>query len=77
MNQIRDNLQRTKRIIGADKSPMSEECKALAQRDISVTLSEYFQLSGEVNLDVTVQNGQYQIKVSCKADRIKSFTVLK
>lgn len=77
MSKIKDSLERTKAIIGADKATMPEECKALALRDITGTLSEYFNLCGKVALDVTIQNGQYVIAISCKADRIKSFTILK
>ena len=64
-------------VIQADKSVMSESCKALILQDLAEKLEEYFDLTGLPQMDVYCQNGTYYISLNVQAERIKKFHVLK
>jgi hypothetical protein len=64
-------------VIQADKSVMSESCKALILQDLAEKLEEYFDLTGLPQMDVYCQNGTYYISLNVQAERIKKFHVLR
>ena len=64
-------------VIQADKSILSEGCKALVLQDLSEKLDEYFDLNGLPIMDIHCQNGTYYISLNFQAERIKKFNVLK
>ena len=64
-------------VIQADKSILSEGCKALVLQDLSEKLDEYFDLNGLPVMDMYCQNGTYYISLNFQAERIKKFNVLK
>jgi hypothetical protein len=64
-------------VIQADKSIISEGCKALVLQDLAEKLDEYFDLNGLPIMDIHCQNGTYYISLNFQAERIKKFNVLK
>ena len=70
-------FQRINNVIQADKSVMSEGCKALVLQDFSEKFNEYFDLMGLPRMELTCQNGIYTVNLSFEAERIKKFNVLK
>ncbi|MBO4990061.1 MAG: hypothetical protein J6D37_06985 [Clostridia bacterium] len=77
MKKSMEALNRAKKMLQADKAPISEECKALALADITRTLKEYFSITSEVQFDAVKQGGGYAIRIAFEADRIKNFVLLK
>ncbi len=73
----REELQRVGEVIQADKSVMSEACKALVLQDFADKFNEYFDLTGLPRMEVNCRNGTYFISVEFTAERIKKFNVLK
>ncbi|MBQ5926806.1 MAG: hypothetical protein IIX01_02655 [Clostridia bacterium] len=72
-----ESFQRIRHVIQADKSAMTEGCKALMIQDFSRLFEEYFDLNGTPTMDVVCANGIYDITVRFTADRVKKFNVLK
>ncbi len=75
-----EKTQEYKRIndlLQADKSIMSDGCKALIVRDFAEKFDEYFDLTGVPRMEITCKNGVYRIQISFEAERIKKFNVLK
>ena len=64
-------------VIQADKSILSEGCKALVLQDLAEKLDEYFDLNGLPIMDIHCQNGTYYISLNFQAECIKKFNVLK
>jgi hypothetical protein len=71
------DFTRIHNVIQADKSVMSESCKALILQDLAEKLEEYFDLTGLPQMDVYCQNGTYYISLNVQAERIKKFHVLR
>lgn len=76
MRRIND-FARVNSVLQADKSVMSEGCKALVLQDFAEKFSEYFDLNGLPRMELTCKNGAYQIQIAFEAERIKKFNVLK
>jgi hypothetical protein len=74
---ITERFKRINDVIQADKSVMSEGCKALVLQDFAEQFSEYFDLNGLPRMELTCKNGAYQIQIAFEAERIKKFNVLK
>ena len=72
-----DALKRISEVIQADKSVMSEACKALVIRDFAEKFNEYFDLTGLPTMQINCKNGTYTIELVFEAERIKKFNVLK
>ena len=68
---------RVNNVIQADKSVMSEACKALVLQDLAEKLDEYFDLNGLPQMDIYCQNGTFFVGLNFQAERIKKFNVLK
>lgn len=71
------DYKRVSEVIQADKSVMSEACKALVLQDLAEKLDEYFDVIGLPQLDTYCQNGTYYVSINFQAERIKKFHVLK
>ena len=74
---IADDFTRVNNVIQADKSVMSDACKALVLQDFSDKFNEYFDLIGLPRMELLCKNGIYYVSVSFDAERIKKFNVLK
>ncbi len=72
-----EEFKRANDVIQADKSVMSEACKALVLQDFAEKFNEYFDLTGLPRMELTCRNGTYFVGVSFEAERIKKFNVLK
>ena len=72
-----DKLKRINDVIQADKSVMSEACKALVIKDFAEKFNEYFDLTGLPKMEIACKNGVYTIEIAFEAERIKKFNVLK
>lgn len=73
----RGNFARISKVLQADKSVMSEGCKALILQDFSEKCNEYFEVIGLPRMELTCQNGVYSVCLSFEAERVKKFNVLK
>ena len=74
---ITERFKRINDVIQADKSVMSEACKALVLQDLAEKLDEYFDLNGLPQMDIYCQNGTFFVALNFEAERIKKFNVLK
>ncbi len=72
-----DDFTRINNVLQADKSVMSDGCKALVLQDFSDKFNEYFDLIGLPRMELTCKNGIYTVKLAFEAERIKKFNVLK
>ena len=77
MKRLADDYERINNVLQADKSVMSDACKALVLQDFAEKFNEYFDLIGLPRLELSCRNGIYKIEVSFEAERIKKFNVLK
>ncbi len=68
---------RVNNILQADKSVMSDACKALVLQDFAEKFNEYFDLIGLPRMELSCKNGVYSVRLSFEAERIKKFNVLK
>lgn len=73
---MREEFLRLNNVLQADKSVMSDACKALVLQDLAEKFNEYFDLMGLPRMDLTCQNGVYTVEIKFQADRIKKFNVL-
>ena len=72
-----NDFKRINDLIQADKSVMSEACKALVLQDFAEHFNEYFDLIGLPRMQLTCKNGIYTIQIVFEAERVKKFNVLK
>ena len=70
------NFERAYGVLQADKTVMSENCKALVTRDIEKKLGEYFELSSPAKMDIVKTDGEYCVRITFSAERIKHFQIL-
>ena len=71
------DFKRINDVIQADKSVMSDACKALVLQDFAEHFNEYFDVIGLPRMQLTYKNGIYTIQLAFEAERIKKFNVLK
>ena len=71
-----DDFIRMNNLLQADKSVMSDACKALVLQDFAEKFNEYFDLIGLPRMELTCKNGTYSVQLSFQAERIKKFNVL-
>ncbi len=69
-------FDRASRVIGADKAPMSEECRAIALRDFAHVAREYFDLAAPPELKIEACEGGFCVSLTFRADRVKTFYLL-
>ena len=77
MVKTREEYERINTLLQADKSVMSESCKALILQDFADKCNEYFDLVGLPRMELTCRNGTYIVRLAFEAERIKKFNVLK
>ena len=77
MKKMTENYARIHSVIQADKSFMSDACKALILQDFAEKFHEYFEVIGLPRLELSQQNGVYTVEITFEAERIKKFNVLK
>ena len=77
MRELSAELLRLNKVIQADKSVMSDACKALVLQDCAEKFNEYFDLCGLPRMEIAYQNGIYTVNVAFQAESIKKFNVLK
>lgn len=77
MLKTREEYERINTLLQADKSVMSESCKALILQDFADKCNEYFDLVGLPRMEISYKNGVYTIDMRFEAERIKKFNVLK
>ena len=73
---IREEFLRANNLLQADKSVMSDGCKALVLQDFAEKFNEYFDLIGLPRMELTCKNGVYTVEMKFQADRIKRFNTL-
>ena len=69
--------ERLRYVIQADKSVMSDGCKALVLQDFAEKFNEYFEVIGLPRMQIDFKNGEYDVEIVFKAERIKKFNILK
>ena len=72
-----NDFTRINNVIQADKSVMSDACKALVLQDFAEKFNEYFDLMGLPRMELACKNGIYTVSLTFEAERIKKFNVLK
>lgn len=77
MKERIDGFKRINDVLQADKSVMSDSCKALVLQDFAEKFNEYFDLIGLPRMELTCKNGTYSVILSFEAERIRKFQVLK
>lgn len=74
---LSDDYERAHTVIQADKSVMSDACKALVLQDFTEKFFEYFEVDGLPKMEIAVEDGLYLVEIKFTACRIKKFNVLK
>lgn len=74
---LSEEYERAHTIVQADKSVMSDACKALVLQDFTEKFFEYFEVDGLPKMEIAVEDGVYQVDIHFLAVRIKKFNVLK
>ena len=77
MKRKSEEFIRMNSILQADKSVMSDACKALVLQDFADKFNEYFDLTGLPRMEINCKNGAYFVRIEFEAERIKKFNVLK
>ncbi|MBO5411839.1 MAG: hypothetical protein J6A38_01985 [Clostridia bacterium] len=77
MRRLEEDIERIHNVLQADKSVMSDGCKALVLRDFAEKFNEYFDLMGLPRMELQCKNGIYTVELTFQAERIKKFNVLK
>ena len=77
MKKYTDEFTRLNNVLQADKSVMSDACKALVLQDFAEKFNEYFDLIGLPRMEIDFTNGEYTVEIVFKAERIKKFNILK
>ena len=74
---MKRDFSRITNVLQADKSVMSDGCKALVLQDLAEKCNEYFDLVGLPRMEISCKNGMYTVELTFEAERIKKFNVLK
>ena len=77
MRGVLDEFTRVNNVLQADKSVMSDGCKALVLQDFAEKFNEYFDLIGLPRMELSCKNGTYTVRRCFEAERIKNINVLK
>ena len=73
----KNTKQRLAVMLDRDKEVMSEESRIAATRDFRHVAEEYFEMDGDVSIDVVPERGGSRVTVYFRARRVKNFTTLK
>ena len=74
---MRESFERASSVIQADKSAMSDGCKALVLQDLKEKFCEFFVLTENPRMQIESVEGGYAVTLTFKAERVKKFNVLK
>lgn len=74
---LSEDYERAHTVVQADKSVMSDACKALVLQDFTEKFFEYFEVDGLPKMEISVEDGMYLVNIKFAACRIKKFNVLK
>ena len=77
MKTVSEEFLRVNNLLQADKSVMSDGCKALVLQDFAEKFGEYFDLMGLPRMELSCKNGMYTVCLTFEAERIKKFNILK
>ena len=77
MQHLSNEFTRLNQLLQADKSIMSDGCRALVLQDFAEKFNEYFEERVQVRMEITCKNGVYTTTIVFEAERIKQFNVLK
>ena len=69
--------KRLESVLEKDRLLISLDSSSLIVYDLKKLLDNYFNLSGEIDIKVTPENGYYKITIQSKAVGIKTFSTLK
>ncbi|MBQ2740383.1 MAG: hypothetical protein IJF39_02030 [Clostridia bacterium] len=69
-------FQRAYEVLQADKAVLDDESKAVIERDLEKKLSEYFELSGGLRLEIVSGEEGCALAITCKVERVKRFRIL-
>ena len=69
-------FQRAYGVLQADKAALDAESKAIIERDLEKKLSEYFEISGGLCLEILSNEEGCTLSLTCKVERIKRFRIL-
>ncbi len=72
----KNEYKRVHDVLRADKSVMSDACKALVLQDFAEKFNEYFELMGLPRMELNCKNGVYTVEIVFEAEHIKKFNVL-
>lgn len=72
-----EEFVRVENMLQADKSVMSDGCKALVLQDFARLLDDYFELVDLPEMKISSENGIYRVEIFFDAERIKKFNVLR
>lgn len=75
--KIGEQFLRIGQVIQSDKAVISDSCKSLVLQDFTTLLSEYFEISSPLEMDIVCENGIYRVQIRFDAERVKKFNVLK
>lgn len=74
---MNNQLQRLTNILVADKQNPCEKINSILKSDLFILLSQYFDLiEKDIECKVVAQDGDYIVKISARARRLKNFIVL-
>ncbi len=74
---MRNKKTRLSSVIERDRLFINAETSSLIVYDLKKLLDNYFNVEGEVFLDVKAENDSYTIDIQAKASGIKTFSVIK
>ena len=69
--------KRLENVLEKDRLLISLDSSSLIIYDIKKLLDNYFNLSGDIDIKVSPENGYYNIVIQTKAVGIKTFSTLK
>ena len=72
----KNSKARLEQLLRRDKEEMNEASRQAALADLLRVASEYFDISGDGSLIVKQGKGNYEITFTCRAVRVKNFSVL-
>lgn len=75
MRKLTDNAKRARDVLARENAVLPADCERVVKREIQKTLSEFFELSGEVAFK-TERRGRIVITIVAEADEVKPFGII-
>lgn len=67
---------RLSRILAGDKNQSPERFCSLLKSDVKMLMSNYVELSGDVEVELHSVDDQFVFSISCKATRMKTLGII-